>query len=117
MPREYRRRSERRPDEALALFAERAGEYLGRASTVPRRAGVGPLVADLCAERGARRLAAPEGPPEDWRPDGVELVTGEGLNAHDLDRLDGALTGCALAIAETGVLVLDGGAGQYAAGR
>ena len=29
-----------------------------------------------------------------------------------LDRLDGALTGCALAIAETGVLVLDGGAGQ-----
>ncbi|HEY5726071.1 MAG TPA: LUD domain-containing protein, partial [Methylomirabilota bacterium] len=37
---------------------------------------------------------------------------GEGLDAHELDRLDGTLTGCALGIAETGVLVLDGGAGQ-----
>ncbi len=34
------------------------------------------------------------------------------MSANDLDQLDGALTGCALAIAETGVIVLDGGPGQ-----
>ena len=31
------------------------------------------------------------------------------LSARDLDGVDGVLTGCALAIAETGTIVLDGG--------
>ena len=35
-----------------------------------------------------------------------------GLAPHELDALDGALTGCALAIAETGTIVLDAGAAQ-----
>ena len=35
-----------------------------------------------------------------------------GLTAAELDELDGAITGCAVAIAETGTFVLDGGAGQ-----
>jgi L-lactate dehydrogenase complex protein LldG len=39
----------------------------------------------------------------------VELVRDEPpLSIADLDRLDGVLTGCALGIAETGTLVLDG---------
>jgi L-lactate dehydrogenase complex protein LldG len=42
----------------------------------------------------------------------VEAVPDSGLDPHELDRLDGALTGCALAIAETGTVVLDGGPGQ-----
>lgn len=57
-------------------------------------------------------MIAPEGVPESWRPSGVELVADDHLSAHDLDSLDGALTGCALAIAETGVIVLDGGPTQ-----
>jgi L-lactate dehydrogenase complex protein LldG len=32
------------------------------------------------------------------------------LSPHALDQLDGVLTGCALAIAETGTIALDGGA-------
>jgi L-lactate dehydrogenase complex protein LldG len=69
-------------------------------------------VAELCAERGARRIAVPADLPAGWRPEGVEAVDDHGLGAHDRDRLDGTVTGCALAIAETGVIVLDGGAGQ-----
>src|SRR5215212_8095297 len=111
VPRGYRRGSERGPEEVLDLFAERAGEY--RASVHRAVEGrVGELVAKLCSERGARRLAGPDDLPAEWRPSGVELVSGDGLGPHDLDDLDGALTGCALAIAETGVLVLDGGAAQ-----
>ena len=34
------------------------------------------------------------------------------MNAQQLDALDGVITTCALAIAETGTIVLDGGAGQ-----
>jgi L-lactate dehydrogenase complex protein LldG len=89
-------------------FAERVAEY---------RASVHDVAADevahrivvLARERGARRIAVAPGVPEDWRPDGIELAVDTGLAASALDRLDGALSGCALAIAETGTLVLDGG--------
>jgi L-lactate dehydrogenase complex protein LldG len=41
---------------------------------------------------------------------GVEVVVDDPpLSPHALDALDGVLTGCALAIAETGTIVLDGG--------
>jgi L-lactate dehydrogenase complex protein LldF len=111
VPRDYRRRSERERDEVIDLFAERAGEY--RATV--RRAAPAELantLAELCGAAGARRLAVPPDLPDEWRPAGVELTPDTGLSAHDLDALDGALTGCALAIAETGALVLDGGPAQ-----
>jgi L-lactate dehydrogenase complex protein LldG len=57
-------------------------------------------------------MAVPTDLPSDWRPDGVELVVDEGLSASTLDGVDGALTGCALAIAEPGAIVLDAGPGQ-----
>ena len=41
---------------------------------------------------------------------GVEVADdGPGVAMSELDAVDGALTGCALAIAETGTVVLDGG--------
>jgi L-lactate dehydrogenase complex protein LldF len=108
VPRDYRRSSERSRDEIVDLFVERVGEY--RASVHRSHADVvGDVVERLCREHGARRIVVPEGLPEAWRPPSVELVRDDELGAHDLDSLDGALTGCALAIAETGVIVLDGG--------
>ena len=41
-------------------------------------------------------------------PDGIEIVTDDGLSAQDLDGFDGVVTGAAVAIAETGTIVLDG---------
>jgi L-lactate dehydrogenase complex protein LldF len=111
VPRAYRRRDRRSREEIVALFAERAGEY--RATV--RRAAATELrqtLSELCREQGARRLGVPEDLAKVWRPDGVELVPDTGLSPHELDTLDGALTGCALAIAETGTFVLDGGTGQ-----
>ncbi len=44
---------------------------------------------------------------------GIELVGDHPpLTPAQLDGLDGVLTGCAAAIAETGTIVLDGGSGQ-----
>jgi L-lactate dehydrogenase complex protein LldG len=111
VPREYRRTSERSRDEIVALFAERVGEY--RATV--RIVAAGELregLSELCGEREARRLAVPTDIPDDWRPEGLELVPDTGLSPHDLDNLDGALTGCAIGIAETGTIVLDGGPAQ-----
>ena len=70
------------------------------------------MLEELCREAGAERLAVPGDLPDEWRPNATELVTDDGLDAQTLATLDGALTGCALAIAETGTIVLDGGDGQ-----
>src|SRR5262249_19432026 len=101
IPREYRRRGELTQDERTELFRERVDDY--RADVVVTD-DAEKTVACLCAERGWTRIAVPPGLP--WRPPGIELVEDHGLSAYELDALDGALTGCTTAIAETGTIVL-----------
>ena len=60
----------------------------------------------------SRRVVVPTDLPAPWLPEGVECVPDANLDVHELDALDGAITGCALAIAETGTIVLDAGARQ-----
>jgi L-lactate dehydrogenase complex protein LldG len=47
--------------------------------------------------------------PPFWEPAGVEVIRDENLSNEQLNAADGVLTGCALAIALTGTIVLDGG--------
>lgn len=93
---------------AVDLFCSRVGDYR---ATVTRAEGEGlaAAITERCRANGVSRLAVPPALAESWRPDGVELVADHDLSPAELDRVDGALTGCALAIAETGTLVLDGG--------
>lgn len=80
---------------------------------VARTSGpVAPAVAVILAGRGIDRLVIPADLPAEWRPDGVALVPDDNLPYGALNALPGALTGAALAIAETGSIVLDGGATQ-----
>lgn len=46
------------------------------------------------------------------RPDSVEIVEDQGLSARDLDAVPAAITTCAVAIAETGTIILTHHAGQ-----
>ena len=94
------------PGDPVQLFVDRDSDYR---ATVREATEVAVAVERVCAEHDAWRLGIPPGLPREWRPDGVELVADEGLTARELDALDGALTGCALAIAETGTIILDGG--------
>jgi L-lactate dehydrogenase complex protein LldG len=91
---------------AVARFAERVSDYR---ATVREADDLAATILRVCAEHGARRVGVPAKLLAGWRPDGLELVEDHGLTAGDLDVLDGAITGCALAIAETGTIVLDGG--------
>jgi L-lactate dehydrogenase complex protein LldG len=126
IPRNYRSEDERPRDEIVTLFAERVAEYRAAVHRVGE-GDVGETVRRISEQAGARRVGVPADLPEEWRPgppgsegppsagavaDGVELVEDDGLSVHELDALDGALTACAVAIAETGTFVLDGGAGQ-----
>jgi L-lactate dehydrogenase complex protein LldG len=89
------------------LLAERVADY---AAEVRRVAApqLGDAVSTACTDMGLGRVVVPPGLPEAWRPRGVELLEDEGLSASELDAVDGAVTGCSVAIAETGTLVLDG---------
>jgi L-lactate dehydrogenase complex protein LldG len=91
---------------AVARFAERVSDYR---ATVREADALAATITAVCLEHGARRLGLPTGLLEGWHPEGLELVVAEGLDVHALDALDGAITGCALAIAETGTIILDGG--------
>ena len=92
----------------LDLLAERLADYRAAVRrTTP--SGLAAEVAAALAGRGARRVVVPPGwtvplPPE------VEAVADDGLSPlapQDLDALDGVVTGAAVAIAETGTIVLD----------
>ena len=72
-------------------------------------------MAAACERHEARRLLVPAGLPDGYAPDGVELLADAGAAPLDRDTVagaDGVLTTCALAIAETGTIVLDAGPGQ-----
>lgn len=101
VPRVYRRAGALGCEERVALFVERVGEY--RADV--RRLEDGEI-ATTVETIGATRLAVAPGVPAAWRPAGIELVEDTGLTAAELDRVDGALTGCTAAVAETGTIVL-----------
>lgn len=53
------------------------------------------------------RLAVPAGLPAEWRP--ADAVVDDGLSLVELDAVEGVVTGCTLAIAETGTIILSGG--------
>jgi L-lactate dehydrogenase complex protein LldG len=107
VPRDYRQRGELSRAELIDRFTARLRDYHADVRGV-EPGGVADAVASACAERGLSTIAAPPGLPAQWRPAGVEVVEDEGLTAKALDAINGAITGCAVGIAETGTLVLDG---------
>jgi L-lactate dehydrogenase complex protein LldG len=113
------RTAERAPglagDELLELLVDRLVDYRALVRRTTTALVAASVVAAL-SERGARRVAVADGilPAGLDRLDpGIDLVGDDPpLDPAALDRLDGVLTGCAVAIAETGTIVLDGGPGQ-----
>jgi L-lactate dehydrogenase complex protein LldG len=90
------------------LFAERVAEYRAQVRVVAPTA-VSAAIANACLEHGAVPIGIPTGFPHEWRPDGVELIEDRRRSIRELDALDGVATGCTVAIAETGTIVLTGG--------
>jgi L-lactate dehydrogenase complex protein LldG len=95
-----------------SLLADRLRDY----GTAVRRCpadGEAQAVRAALAERGARRVVLPPGLNLDGAaPDGVTFLSDDGLSPGALDAADGVITTAAVAIAETGTIVLDGGPGQ-----
>jgi L-lactate dehydrogenase complex protein LldG len=103
VPRAYRTAGTRDGTARLALLEERLVDY--RARVVRTTESMLPSLVEELA--GGGRIGVPPGLPAAWRP--ANAVEDGGLSAHELDGLDGVLTGCTVGIAETGTLVLAGG--------
>jgi len=75
-------------------------------------ADVAAQVTAALRRRAASRVMVPPGFPVEWEPEADLLRDDPPLTTEELDLVDGVITGCAVAIAETGTVVLDHGAGQ-----
>lgn len=118
VPRGYRRRLP--PDEAegradvVALFTERVADH--RATV--RHVGADELATSVAAAlwgREAKQIIVPSDLPFGWLAelDGVRaLADTPGTDLELLREVDGVVTGCAVAIARTGTVVLDCGRAQ-----
>lgn len=76
--------------------------------------GIAALLARLLAERGSDSVLVPPQLPPHWlSATGTSRVEDRAdLTPAELDQVASVVTGCALAIAETGTIVLDGGPDQ-----
>ncbi len=98
----------------LDLLADRLTDYramVRRCAT----AEIPTAVAAALRDRGASRVVVPADLPAGWleRTDEIEPIADDPpLSYAQLDALDGVVTACAVAVAETGTLVLDAGPGQ-----
>ncbi|WP_217199993.1 LutC/YkgG family protein [Streptomyces buecherae] len=104
---------ERTAAERVGLLATHLADYRAHVHRTDA-AGLPDTLAALLAARGARRVAVPEGLPADWLSASAATPVPDtpALGARDLDAVDSVVTGCAVAIAETGTLVLDASPGQ-----
>jgi L-lactate dehydrogenase complex protein LldG len=135
LPREYLRAHHDR--DIADLFAERAADYRAVVERVPE-SGLVYAIARVLTDRAAEVAAAatpdgqpvpdapfvmpdapfvvPAGLPAEWLaelPASITLASDTPpLSAAELDQMAGVVTGCAVAIAETGTIILDHGPGQ-----
>jgi L-lactate dehydrogenase complex protein LldG len=110
-PRGYRLESDADAGELLDLLAGRLADYRATVRrTRPDRLAA--AIGEALTARGARRVVVPPGLSVPGLPPGVEAVADDGFTAQQLDGFDGAITAAAVAIAETGTIVLDGSADQ-----
>ena len=105
IPRTYR--LETGAPDLIALLEERVDDYRATvhrcvASDLPQ------TIAGILERLGVTRLAVPIDVPAAWIPSTLEtLVDHSDLEPRQLESAGAVLTGCAVAIAETGTIVLD----------
>ncbi|MDA8271697.1 MAG: LUD domain-containing protein [Actinomycetota bacterium] len=69
------------------------------------------VLAEVVEHQGIKSVVIPQGLNQDWcrKIKGVDIITDDGkLSIAELSTIDGVITGCSCAIAETGTLVLSG---------
>ncbi|MCW2936823.1 MAG: hypothetical protein JWM19_7785 [Actinomycetia bacterium] len=110
IPRDYRGVGRVEVADRIGLLTERLRDY---AATVRHCAadGVAAEISAALTARDATDIIVPSGVPTAWLPAGL-VPRDDPPTVAELDTADGVLTGCAVAIASTGTIILDAGPGQ-----
>lgn len=114
VPRNYRRKGKRTGDEIITLFAERVGEYKATVKRIDHKELTN-VIAESCSREDVGKLVVPGDFPKEWMPETIIPLYDDPaspLTKRELDDSDGVITTCALAVAETGTIILDAGEGQ-----
>ncbi len=111
LSRRYKREGALQSEALLGLFTHRLIEYDAGVTRIAR-GQIAVEVARILTERKRMRIGIPGGLPSAWLPAGFDFQNAEHYSEHQLDELDGVLTGCTVACAETGSIVLQTGAAQ-----
>ncbi len=111
VPRDYRRTGELDPDAVLEQLVDRLVDYKAAVHRTDP-AGIPAAIARVLADVGS--LVVPPDLPDEWLSGYPGAVHRDDppLDLSTLDGVDAVLTGCAVAIAETGTIVLDAGTAQ-----
>ncbi|MFI7306320.1 lactate utilization protein C [Micromonospora aurantiaca] len=111
VPRRYARTAD--GVDVVRLFAERVGDYRARVRVTAPETLASVVAAEL-RDAAVGTLAVPFDLSPEWLIETGAEVRADSpvLSVDELDGCDGVLTGCAVAIAETGTIVLDGGPAQ-----
>ncbi|MFJ9630708.1 lactate utilization protein C [Streptomyces sp. NPDC101175] len=100
-------------EQTVELLAENLADYR---AVVHRcaEAELAAVIGRLLSERGARTVVVPPGLDPSWLTavDAERIADRAESTPHELDRVDSVVTACAVAAAETGTIVLDGGPDQ-----
>ncbi|MGV9237369.1 LutC/YkgG family protein [Streptomyces nigra] len=108
-----REHGKRTVEETVDLLAENLADY--RAIVHRTDSEELPyLIMRLLAQRGSQYVLVPPGLPPEWMSaaDPTRVHDREVSTARELDKVESVVTGCAVAIAETGTIVLDGSPDQ-----
>ena len=112
IPRDFRERDMRERAAILEDFIDRLIDYKALVTRTDD-ADLPQAIAGACQQQGITQLVVPAGLPAAWIPSGVTALRDDPpLTYAHLDESSAVLTGCALAIAQTGTIILDGGTTQ-----
>lgn len=111
IPRSYRCNSAATKLELIELLTERLHDYDAHVLQCAHDEVTSAIGRRLSA-RGVRKLVVPGGFSEALLPEGFTYLADQGLTFSEIESCDGVITEATLAIAETGTIVLQSGAGQ-----
>jgi L-lactate dehydrogenase complex protein LldG len=111
----YNRTGAMSPEARRDRFLSRLDDYNVHVTRLPDASGIAAAVAGRLAENGSARYLCPADLPPEWRPQGVEAIEDPEADPLPVPAIEAApslVSGCALAIAETGSVALDTGPRQ-----